>query len=91
MAADGGVELPVDLVIKKPFRVTEWFEFMVGAGPEVQSATEKRTRVGGEVALDCMFWPLARAGLWVEPTYDVVFGGGASHGLRVTAGAMVAW
>ena len=33
--ADGGVEMPVDVLFKKPWRFSPKFEFMIGAGPEI--------------------------------------------------------
>ena len=95
LSADGGVEMPVDLLVKKPFRLTRWAEFMVGIGPEidvVSNPTTKATYVGGALALDFMFWPWGRnAGLWVEPEYDLVFREGLSHGLGTTGGVLFGW
>jgi hypothetical protein len=93
--ADGGVELPIDLLVKKPFRLNRWTEFMVGVGPEavrVSTPTTKATYFGGELALDFMFWPWGRrVGLWVEPEYDVVFRDGASSGIGSTGGVLFGW
>jgi hypothetical protein len=95
LSADGGVEVPIDLLVKKPFRLTRWVEFMVAIGPEVvpvSNPTTKATYFGGEVALDFMFWPWGRhVGLWVEPEYDFVFRDGVSHGLGSTGGVLFGW
>ena len=83
LSAPGGVSVPIDLLIKKPFTLTRWAEFMVGLGPEVVRVTgaNKGTYFGGEVALDFMFWPWGkRVGLWVEPEYDLTYQHGASSG-----------
>jgi hypothetical protein len=94
-SADGGLEAPIDLLVKKPFRLSRWSEFMIGLGPQVvvvSSATTKATYLGGEVALDFMFWPWTRRlGLWIEPDYDFVVRDGVSHGIGGTAGLMLGW
>ena len=94
LATSGGVEVPIDLLVKKPFKLAPWAEFMIGVGPEVVQVTgaKKRTYFGGEVALDVMFWPWGRhVGLWVEPEYDVVFHDGASSGVGWTGGVLFGW
>jgi hypothetical protein len=93
LAADGGVEGPVDLLFKKPFRLAPWAEVMIGAGPEVVRVATPKARAtyfGGEVALDFMFWPWpGGVGLWLEPGYDLVARDGVSQGIGATGGAMV--
>jgi hypothetical protein len=65
----------------------------IGAGPEMVTTTGRNrgTHFGGEVALDFMFWPWQRVGLWVEPAYDFIFQDGVSHGLGSTGGVMLGW
>ena len=95
LAADRGVEAPVDLLVKKPFQLTRWAEVMIGIGPEVvlvSNPATKSTYFGGVAALDFMFWPWGRhVGLWVEPEYDLVFRDGLSHGLGSSAGLLLGW
>jgi hypothetical protein len=94
LTASGGVSVPVDLLVKKPFKLARWAELMIGIGPEVVQTTGigKGTYFGGEAALDFMFWPWdPRAGLWVEPEYDLVFHDGASSGLGATGGVLFGW
>jgi hypothetical protein len=95
LSAERGVEVPVDLLVKKPFRLTRWAEFMVAVGPEVvavSNPTTKATYFGGEVALDFMFWPWGHhVGLWVEPEYDFIFHDGVSHDLGSTGGVLLGW
>jgi hypothetical protein len=94
LAAEHGVEVPIDLLLKKPFRLSRGVEFMAGLGPEIVhvTGTDRDGTFGGiEFALDFMFWPSQRVGLWVEPSYDVVFRGGVSHGIGSTGGVMVGW
>jgi hypothetical protein len=94
LAADGGVEVPIDLLFKKPFKLARWAEFMIGVGPEVVQVTgaNKGTYFGGEVALDFMFWPWRRhVGVWVEPEYDLILHDGASSGIGATGGVLFGW
>jgi hypothetical protein len=94
LAANQGVEVPIDLLVKKPFKLARWAEFMIGIGPEVVqvTGTNKGTYFGGEVALDFMFWPWGRrVGLWVEPEYDLTYQHGASSGIGITGGVLLAW
>ncbi|HEX8796101.1 MAG TPA: hypothetical protein VF765_34360 [Polyangiaceae bacterium] len=95
LAIEGAAEVPIDLLIKKPFRLGPWSEFMIGVGPEVVRVTggpDRGTYFGGEVALDFMFWPWGRrVGLWVEPEYDLVFHNGASGGIGTTGGVLLGW
>jgi hypothetical protein len=89
LTADHGIEVPIELLVKKPFRLARWAEFMVGVGPEVVqvTGTNKGTYFGGEVALDFMFWPWDRhVGLWVEPEYDLTYQHGATSGIGSTGG-----
>jgi hypothetical protein len=94
LTTPGGVEVPVDLLLKKPFKLTRWAEFMIGVGPEVVQVTgaNKGTYFGGEAALDFMFWPWGRhVGLWLEPEYDLLFHEGISSGLGATGGVLLGW
>jgi len=48
--------------------------------------------VGGEVALDFMFWPSRkrRFGWYLEPSYDYDFGRGHEQSVGVTGGLLIA-
>lgn len=94
LAADGGIELPVDLLVKKPFRLSPRIEYMVGVGPEITRVSNPSTtaaRFGAEAALDVMFWPTHRIGGWVEPAYEVAFHDGVSQSLGLNVGVIVGW
>jgi hypothetical protein len=94
LSRSGGVEIPIDLLIKKPFRLARRAEFMIGLGPEIVevTGTNKGTYFGGEVALDFMFWPWGRhLGLWVEPEYDLTYQHRASSGIGTTGGVLFGW
>jgi hypothetical protein len=45
LAANGGIEMPVDVLFKKPWRPLRRFEFMLGAGLEIvhASGTDRAT------------------------------------------------
>jgi hypothetical protein len=43
------------------------------------------------VALDFIFWPSGRVGLWVEPSYDFVFRDGIYRGIGNTGGVLLGW
>jgi hypothetical protein len=90
LAAGSGVEVPVDLLFKKPFRLSSRAELMIGAGPEVVLG-DAATRYGVELAVDFMYWPTRRFGAWAEPAYDVTFASGTSQSLAITAGVMIGW
>jgi hypothetical protein len=92
LAANGGIELPVAVLFKKPWRFSPQFEFMVGAGPEIVHAfgPNHATFWGGEVVLDFMFWPRTNIGWYVEPGYEFTFPAGAPHhGVALTAGLLI--
>jgi hypothetical protein len=93
--ADKGVEVPVNLLAKKPFRLTSWSELLVGIGPEVLTVSTpdaKGTYFGAVGALDFMFWPFgARVGLWAAPEYSVVFHDGAQSAVGATGGVLLGW
>ena len=94
LTANGGVAVPVDLLVKKPFRLARRIELMIGLGPEVVqvTGTNEATYFGGEVALDLMFWPWERhVGLWIAPEYDLLLHDGASSGLGATGGVLFGW
>lgn len=94
LAVDHGVEVPIDLLVKKPFTLGRRAELMIGVGPEVVQVTgvKKGTYFGGELALDFMFWPWGKqVGLWVEPEYDLVVHDGATSGIGGTGGVLFGW
>jgi hypothetical protein len=90
----GGAEVSTDFLFKKPFRLADRLECMLGVGPELVRAIhspDTGTFGGGETAADFMFWPSPHVGLWIEPSYDFVFRDGVSHGIGSTGGLIVGW
>ena len=92
-AANGGLELPLDVLFKKPWRVSPQFEFMIGAGPELVQAfgPNHATFWGGDAVLDFMVWPRPDIGWYVEPGYEITFRAGTPHhGVALAAGLLIA-
>jgi hypothetical protein len=87
----GQAEWKADLLFKKPFKLSEKVEFMIGAGPEWTFAREG-TRIAAEFALDFMFWPTPdrKLGWFLEPTYSYSFSKGHEQSLGVSVGLLIA-
>jgi hypothetical protein len=88
-------EWDTDLLFKKPWTLSDKAEFMFGVGPEWihrRANGVAANSVGGEVALDFMFWPSAkhRFGWYLEPTYDYDFGRGHEQTVAITGGLLIA-
>jgi hypothetical protein len=88
-------EWDTDLLFKKPWTLSNKAEFMLGVGPEWIHRSQSRVitnSVGGEVALDFMFWPSRkhRFGWYVEPSYDYDFGRGHEQSFAITGGLLIA-
>jgi hypothetical protein len=77
----GGAEIPVDLLFKKPWRISRTVEFMAGVGPElIHSTVEHRTFWGLSAVGDLMVWPRQNVGWYLEPGIERTFERGA-HGM----------
>lgn len=85
----------VELIFKKPFRLSSTAEVMIGLGPEIgrtsrNGATEKSKSITFD--LDFMFWPGKKVGWFLEPTYS--YGIGPSRGecsLGIAVGILFGW
>jgi hypothetical protein len=89
--ADRTTETSIDLLFKKPWRVSRTFEFMAGAGPEIVHSTGNggATFGGLTIVADFMIWPRTNIGWYVEPGYEATFrNGGTRHGLGIAAGVL---
>jgi len=91
----GNTEWDTDLIFKKPWTLSDKVEFMFGIGPEWVHTTghgSTNNSVGGEVALDFMFWPSSRHrfGWYLEPSYSHDFGRDHGQSLGVSAGLLIA-
>jgi hypothetical protein len=88
-------EWDTDLLFKKPWTLSNKAEFMLGVGPEWIHRSRSgviTNSVGGEVALDFMFWPSRkhRFGWYLEPSYDYDFGRGHEQSVGITGGLLIA-
>jgi hypothetical protein len=90
MFSGGRTEWDTDLLFKKPFTLSDKLEFMVGAGP-AWTVSRAGTKVGGEVALDFMFWPTPdrKFGWFLEPAYTYSFSSGHEQSFGVSAGLLI--
>ena len=87
-----GIEVPVDVLFKKPWRLSPTFEFMIGVGPELihETGPEASTYWGLSSVLDFMFWPRKDVGWYVEPAYEVTRRDGTSHhGFGIAVGLLI--
>jgi len=87
-------EWDADLLLKKPWTLSRKAEFMVGVGPEWIHTRAKgitTNSLGGEAALDFMFWPNGkhRFGWYLEPAYDYDFGQGHEQSIGITYGLLI--
>lgn len=87
-------EWVTDLLLKKPWTLSKKVELMIGVGPEWIHTRSNRTRIntiGGEAAVDFMFWPGAkrRFGWYLEPAYERQFGGGREASLSISGGLLI--
>ncbi len=87
-------EWVTDLLFKKPWTLSRKVEFMFGVGPEwIHTRTNRgiTNSIGGEVALDFMFWPSAkrRFGWYLEPAYEHQFGGGRERAVSMSGGLLI--
>jgi hypothetical protein len=87
-------EWVTDLLFKKPWSLSSKVEFMFGVGPEwihSRSGGAITNSIGGQVALDFMFWPSAklRFGWFLEPAYEHDFGSGHEKSLSISGGLLI--
>lgn len=89
----GTAEYSSDIVFKKPFRLSETSEFMVGLGPFVArtvSGSQRDTSHGIEAVLDFMFWKHRDFGFYVEPGWSKTAGTG-ERTVGLTVGLLFGW
>lgn len=90
----GSTEWDTDVLIKKPWTLSEKAEFMAGVGPEwIHTSEHARTKdsPGIEVAGDFMFWPSEKHkfGWFLEPAYDYSFGRGHEQSIGISVGLLI--
>ncbi len=86
-----GTEIPIDLLFKKPWRISRRVEFMAGIGPElVHSTADHDTWWGLSAVADLMVWPSKSVGWYLEPGWERAFQHGSHQdGLAVAAGLII--
>jgi hypothetical protein len=87
----GGLEIPVDVLFKKPWRISRTVEFMAGVGPElIHSTVEHQTFWGLSAVGDLMVWPWHNVGWYLEPGIERTFQRGQHQtGLGMAVGLIV--
>jgi len=88
-------EQDIDLLFKKPWTFSPKVEFMFGVGLAYAHTNNYNTTtnsLGGEIALDFMFWPFAkhRFGWYLEPAYEYGFGENHEQSVGISAGLLIA-
>jgi len=87
-------EWDTGLLFKKPWTLSDKFEFMIGIGPEwihTRQYGVTSNSFGGEAALDFMFWPSAKHkfGWYLEPGFDYSFGRGHERSFGISGGLLI--
>jgi hypothetical protein len=87
-------EWDIDLLFKKPWTLSPKVEFMFGVGTvwiHTNVYNMPTNSVGGEIALDFMFWPSAkhRFGWYLEPGYEYNFRQGHEQSVGISGGLLV--
>jgi hypothetical protein len=87
----GHNEFAVDLLFKKPWRLSATSEFMAGVGPELSyhSGAGAGTSVATEVVADWMFWPTKNVGWYLEPSYSFTAVSRGERNAGIAAGLII--
>ncbi|MFI5137147.1 MAG: hypothetical protein ACHQIM_04915 [Sphingobacteriales bacterium] len=88
-------EWGADLLFKKPWTFSSKVEFMFGVGVTRSHASDygvTTNSMGGEIALDFMFWPALKHqfGWYLEPAYEYGFGQNHERSVGMSAGLLIA-
>ena len=88
-------EWDADLLLKKPWTFSSKIEFMFGLGVTRSQANAygvTNNSMGGEIALDFMFWTLAkhRFAWYLEPAYEYAFDHAHEQSVGMSAGLLIA-
>ena len=84
LSAGHAVELPMDLLVKVPFHVTQWFHPFFAVGPTVIPIVSggSGTHFGGAAVAGADLWVSDHVGLVAEVAYNAI----SNHGLQNEAG-----
>ncbi len=94
LSAETGVELPIELLFKKPFHLTHWFHPFIGIGPALVPAfLEEGNSVhgGGASTIGAYFWLTSDLALLAEFNYNLIYDKGLVHELGGSFGALLGW
>jgi hypothetical protein len=94
LSGKDGVEIPLDLVFKKPFHLNSWIHPYVGLGPTVlltPGSSESAAHLGLATAVGSYFWLTRHTGLTAELNYNLISDGGAVHEVGGAAGFVVGY
>ena len=91
MRGSGQTEFAVDLLFKKPWRLSATSRFMAGVGPELSfhSGAGTRGSVATEIVADWMFWPTKNIGWYLEPAYSFTAISRGERSLGIAAGLII--
>jgi hypothetical protein len=87
----GHDEIAIDLLFKKPWRLSATSEFMAGLGPELsyRSGAGAGTTLATEVIADWMFWPSKNVGWYFEPSYSLTAVSGGERTVGIAVGLII--
>jgi len=88
--SEGQVEFDTSFVFKKPFELSKFFEFLIGAGAEwVHKASADA--IAGEALVEFKYfpWPEQHVAFFIEPGYSYDFGKGHEQSIGMTAGVHI--
>jgi hypothetical protein len=91
LRGSGRNEFAVDLLFKKPWRLSATAEFMAGIGPELsyRSGSGASTSLATEIVADWMFWPRKNIGWYLEPSYSFTALSGGERNVGIAAGLLI--
>ncbi len=88
-----GVILPIDVLLKIPFHVSEVFHPFVGLGPTAVPSFLGKNEIffGGVVALGSYFWVSNSWAIAAELNYNLIYEHGVVNEVGVNAGIVYGW
>jgi len=83
----GRAEIGTNVLLKKPFELTDRLEFLIGAGP-IWLHKPGADSAAGEVTAEFVYaaWPKEHVGIFFEPSYTYDFGKGHEQSIGFTVG-----
>lgn len=87
-------EIPIDLILKKPFHPLRWLNPYVGVGPTVIPTIaphESSVHVGVATEVGSYFWVTPNIGISAEVDYNLVSDHGLMQEVAGTSGVVFGW